>query len=195
MNKTVDARKKDCPIPVIMTKKELDTDFEGTITTIVDNYVARENVSKLAESQGYEFEVKEDGEDFHIIIDKTKKNSGEVEKKEDIADLTIAFTSNLMGSGDEKLGEILIKSLIYTISETKPYPKYMVFYNSGVKLTCKDSEVLEDLIKLKDAGVEIISCGTCLDFYNIKDDLEVGTISNMYTIYEKLSEVEKNISI
>ena len=100
-----------------------------------------------------------------------------------------------MGNGDEELGKILIKSFIFTVSETSPYPKTLVFYNGGVKLTCEDSPVLEELKKLEDLGVEIISCGTCLDFLNLKESLRVGSISNMYTIYEKLRDSLNNIII
>ena len=82
-----------------------------------------------------------------------------------------------------------------TVSETKPLPKTILFYNSGVFLTCEDSPVIDDLIKLNEMGVEIHTCGTCLDFYNIKDKFKVGIISNMYTIYENMKEATKNVSI
>ncbi len=191
----VDGRKEACPRPVIMTKKKLDSIDEGVVTTIVDNEVAKENVSKLATSLGYEFSVRTEGEDYYITIKKGEVEVGPQEKKENIIDQTIALASNTMGKGEEKLGEILMKSFIYTVSETQPYPKTIVLYNSGVRLTCEGSEVLDDLIKLENEGVEIISCGTCLDFLNIKDSLKVGSISNMYTIYEKISNAKKNMII
>lgn len=100
-----------------------------------------------------------------------------------------------MGKDNAELGKILMKSFIYTVSETSPYPKCLVFYNNGVRLTCEGSPVLDDIKKLEDLGVEVISCGTCLDFLNIKDDLRVGSISNMYTIYEKLKDPANNIII
>ena len=100
-----------------------------------------------------------------------------------------------MGSGDKTLGKILMKSFIYTVSETEPYPSTIVFYNTGVKLTIEDSEVLDDLIALEKEGVEIISCGTCLDFLEVKDKLAIGSVSNMYTIYEKLKDRESNLII
>jgi selenium metabolism protein YedF len=109
--------------------------------------------------------------------------------------MVIAITADTMGKGNEELGKILIKSFVYTVSETPPYPKTMVFYNGGVRLTCQGSPVLDDLIRLEDKGVEIISCGTCLDFLELKDKLKVGSISNMYTIYEKLREPKNNLII
>ena len=100
-----------------------------------------------------------------------------------------------MGKGSEELGKILMKSFVYTLTEATPYPSTLVFFNSGVYLTCEGSEVLEDLRKLEAEGVEIISCGTCLDYYEIKDKLKVGEISNMYTIYEKLKNPTNTITI
>lgn len=100
-----------------------------------------------------------------------------------------------MGKDNAELGKILMKSFIYTVSETSPYPKTLIFYNEGVRLTCEDSQVLDDIKKLEDLGVEIISCGTCLDYLNLKENLKVGSISNMYTIYEKLKDPASNIII
>lgn len=197
MTKEIDARGLDCPKPVIMTKKELDQLSEGVITTIVDNEVAKENVSKLAKSQGYEHSVENiSEEEFRIHI---KKGEGDIQvesnKEGEFKDITIAFGSEFMGGGSEELGKILIKSFVYTLTEVTPYPTKLIFYNGGVHLTCEGSEVLEDLKKLEQEGVEIISCGTCLDFYNKKDKLKVGEISNMYTIYESLKNPANTITI
>lgn len=196
MGKEVDGRGLQCPKPVILTKKELENTQEGTITTIVDNEVAKENVSKLAASMGYDFQVKQSEDSaYYIHIYKGETTTKKEEEKVNLKDMTIAITSDTMGKGSEDLGKILIKSFIYTVSETPPYPKTLVFYNGGVKLTTEGSPVLDDLIRLEKQGVEIISCGTCLDFLEIKDKLKVGSISNMYTIYEKLRDPANNLVI
>lgn len=201
MNKTIDAKGLACPKPVILTKKEIESLDEGTIKTIVDNEIAKDNLSKLAKSMGLEYKVEEDLEGNYEVTIKKGKTTDESpqkeikERKQVTGGAVIVIPSNLMGSGDDALGEILMKSFIYTVSETKPFPKAILFYNSGVKLTVKSSQVLEDLIHLKEVGVEIISCGTCLDFYGLKDDLGVGEISNMYTIYEKMNESQNTITI
>ena len=188
MNKEIDARGVACPRPVIMTKKELDGLNEGIVTTIVDNEIAKENVSKLATSMGLEFIVENISEDEYRI--KIIKGNWSDDKSEVTAVLlsqtTIAIGSDKMGSGSDELGKILMKSFIYTVKETTPYPANIVFYNSGVYLTCEGSPVLEDLKALVEQGVDIQSCGTCLDYYNLKDKLTVGGISNMYSIYEKM---------
>lgn len=204
MKKDIDARGMDCPRPVIMTKKELDNLKEGSITTIVDNDVARENVSKLAGSMGCSFSVEEKDGDFYININKDAtvveevkeiKRVKEVIEEKVLKDMTIGIASDTMGSGDDTLGKILMKSFIYTVSETLPYPSTIVFYNGGVRLTVEGSEVIDDLIALEKKGVEIISCGTCLDFLELKEGLKVGSISNMYTIYEKLKDKDSNLII
>ena len=189
MKKLIDARGELCPKPVIMTKQELDKLMEGTITTIVDNEIAKENVSKLAASMGLAYTIEKAQEDeFHIHINKVSSEEIEAENipQKQTNQGTIAIGSNVMGQGEEELGKILMKSFIYTVKETTPYPNNIVFYNSGVYLTCEGSPVLDDLAALIEEGVDIQSCGTCLDYYNLKDKLVVGGISNMYTIYEKM---------
>ncbi len=196
MNKEIDARGMDCPKPVIITKKELDNMQEGSITTIVDNEVAKENISKLVSSMGYGFNIEEKEGDFYININKDGLSAvEEIKENTSLKNMTIGISSDTMGSGDDTLGKILMKSFIYTVSETRPFPSTIVFYNAGVRLTVEGSEVLEDIINLEKAGVEIISCGTCLDFLEIQDKLKVGSISNMYTIYEKLKDRESNLII
>jgi len=203
----VDARGQECPKPVIMTKKELDRIKSGIVTTIVDNEVAKNNVSKLAISYGYSFIIdKGEGNEYYIHITKggvednpgLSKSNDEEELKETVDSskgLTIAIGSDRMGNGDEKLGRILMKSFIYTVKETIPHPTAMLFYNTGVYLTCEGSEVLDDLKILQDSGVEIISCGTCLDYFNLKDKLQVGEIGNMYAIYEKMKDANNTITL
>lgn len=196
--KTIDARGIDCPKPVIMTKNELDQMEEGQTLTIADNEVCVKNLEKFAKGQGYGFSVstREDG-NFDVTITKEKgqgQGSEEEVAKQD-GSLTIAFASDTMGQGEDELGAILIKSFIYTVSQTQPYPKSMVFFNRGVRLTTEGSPVIDDLKALAEQGVEIVSCGTCLDFYHLKDKLLVGEISNMYDIYERLEKPAKNIVI
>ncbi len=194
----VDASGQACPKPVIMTKRELDNIEEGIVVTIVDNEVAKNNVSKLAKSLGYEYTVEDKSENEYVIT--IVKGEGEVKVEENApkmqtGDRVVVFSSKTMGKGSEELGEILVKSFIYTLTESTPYPSTLIFYNGGVYLTCEGSPVLEDLKKLEKEGVEIISCGTCLDYYNLKDKLQVGEVSNMYTIYDKMRNAANIINI
>ncbi len=196
--KEIDARGLECPKPVILTKNELEKIEEGKVKTTVDNEVARENLIKFATSINASYEVESlDGGLFAVTIEKKPNEDSNKTKKmvEVDENFVITIQSEHMGRGDDKLGKVLIKSFIYTVRETKPYPNTILFFNSGVKLTVEGSEVLDDLKALEEAGVEIISCGTCLDYFNLKDKLEVGSISNMYTIYEKIRNSTNVVTI
>ncbi|WP_130805421.1 sulfurtransferase-like selenium metabolism protein YedF [Senegalia massiliensis] len=201
MVKEIDAREQACPKPVIMTKKALESMDKGEIDVIVDNEVAKENVSKLSKSMNLEYSVSKDNENFIINIVKGEKDNVKEEEDTNICkpnlfkDTTIIINSDKMGEGNDELGKILIKGFIYSLTESLPYPSTLVFYNNGVKLTVEGSECLEDLKTLEEAGVEILSCGTCLDYNNIADKLSVGGVTNMYTIVEKIKNSTNTITI
>ena len=198
--KIVDARGKACPQPVILTKKAAD---EGNLDLeiIVDNDISKMNVIKFGTSLGFQSkeEVLKDG----IYIRLTKESGDVVKELEEVTvkvknneeNKGYVFGKDALGSGDDKLGKLLMKGFIYAITETKPFPKFMIFLNGGVKLTTEGSDSIEDLKKLEAAGVKIVSCGTCLDFFEIKDKLLVGEISNMYTIVETISSSDNAIMI
>lgn len=190
--KEIDARGLACPQPVILTKKALEEIIEGEILAIVDNITARENVSRLAANLNYEYEVSEDKGCHYIKIRKAAVSEKSVGKEDSIV---IVITSDKLGQGAEELGNVLMKSYTYALAETKPLPKAVMFLNSGVKLTALGSLVLENIKKLEDAGVEIISCGTCLDYYQLKEKLQVGIAGNMYSIIEKMNTASKVINI
>ncbi|MCT4633375.1 MAG: sulfurtransferase-like selenium metabolism protein YedF [Firmicutes bacterium] len=188
----VDARGLDCPMPVIKTKKALQESEE--VVAIVDNETAKENVSKLAKSMNCNINIRESEGDYYIDIFKGEKASEEqLNEKSSIQDLVIFVGSDKMGVGSDELGEVLIKGYFYALTECEPYPKSILFVNSGVNLTIEGSPTLENLRKLESLGVEILSCGTCLDYYNIKDKLAVGGVSNMYTIVETMNNAKKVI--
>lgn len=191
--KTVDARGMACPLPVINTKKVLEALKEGTVTTIVDNDAARENVAALAKSMGLEVDIKEEGSDYHITI--TKKDGVPTPQIEAAANSVIFITSSEFGRGSSELGNVLMKSFMFTLVESDALPQSMLFVNSGVYLTCENSPVLDHLVNLKERGVEILSCGTCLDYFNLKEKMNVGQVTNMYTIYEKMNGSAKVITI
>ncbi len=183
MENLVDARGLACPEPVICTKKALENLKSGTLTTIVDNEIAKDNVVRLARSFDYPVEVEKKDKNFYIKI---KKEIGFIEDLDQSKEFIILMSSEFLGRGSDELGKILMKSFFFTLTETTPLPKTIIFINSGVKLTSEGSNVLEEILALSKKGVEIISCGTCLDYYKLKDKLCVGTISNMYTIMEYL---------
>jgi selenium metabolism protein YedF len=103
----------------------------------------------------------------------------------------VLFASDSIGRGDDELGGILARAILYSFTEVEPKPHTIIFMNSGVKLVVEGSEVLEDLDKLAQAGVQVMACGTCLDFFGLKEKIKVGEISNAYTIAEALLEAGK----
>ncbi|NMS90753.1 sulfurtransferase-like selenium metabolism protein YedF [Clostridioides difficile] len=200
MSIKIDARGLACPKPVINTKKELDKIEEGIVVTTVDNETAKENVLKLAKSLNCEANIVDEKENFisieiikgQNILDKQNN----VDKEEcKLEDTCVFISSDKMGLGNDELGKVLIKGFIYTLTESKPYPKYVLLVNGGVTLSAENEETIENLKILENEGVEVLSCGTCLDYYNLKDKLQVGSVTNMYTIVETLKNASNTISI
>jgi selenium metabolism protein YedF len=160
---------------------------------IVDNASSCNNVERFAQSQGCSVEVESRGPDFYLHIHKgAGRDVGKPLQKEKEAEKVVVYiNSNLLGVGDEVLGAILMRSFLKTLLELETKPSRLILINSGVRLATEGSEVLETLGKLSEKGVEILSCGTCLDFYGLKERLKVGKISNMYDIAQSLMEADR----
>ena len=196
MTKTVDARGLACPQPVINTKKALEEIEEGILTVIVDNVASRDNVRRFAESQGCTVKVGEDNGDYYLDVAKgfaCELESKPLETKED-DNIVIYINSDVMGVGDEELGKTLMDAFLKTMVVADPQPRKLIFVNSAVKLAVEGSEVVGYIKEMEKKGVEALSCGTCLNFYGIKEKLQVGVISNMYDIIESLMEADKVVS-
>jgi len=189
----IDLRGLKCPEPVIRTKKALQDFNDDIIVSIVDNSTAKENITRLASNLNLKYEIEEKDGCFYISIE-NKKESKNVVKTDD-NEIAIVITNDKLGAGNDELGKVLMKSYLYALTESYPMPKVMMFMNAGVKLTTEGSEVLDNLQKLADAGTEVISCGTCLDFYGLKEKVKVGIIGNMYMIVEKMNNAGKVINI
>lgn len=192
----VDARGLACPKPVINIKKELDNIEQGIVIVTVDNDVAKQNILKLSNSLNCESRViKEEKDLISIEIKKGENVIIEEKKQEELEDKCIFISSNKMGNGNDELGEILMKGFIYTLTESKPYPKSILLVNAGVKLSTENHDTIGNLKILEEAGVEILSCGTCLDYYGLKESLKVGSVTNMYTIVDIMKNSSQTISI
>lgn len=191
MENIIDARDLACPEPVIMTKKAMDGGLSN-LTAIVNQDVAVENISRLAKSQGYDIDVEQVGSDFHIHMNKT--TDLEVDQQEIQGDAAILISSRLFGHGDEELGQILMRSFIYALNELEGRIKNIIFVNAGVFLSTEGSPVIEQLRALEKRGVEVLSCGTCLDFYGLKEKLLVGKATNMYSIAEIMTSSSRTLT-
>jgi selenium metabolism protein YedF len=199
MNKIIDATGKACPMPVIMTKKEIDNGEEYIITK-VDNKIAVENLKRLASSTGFSIEVKEDNGIYAVAFSKECEECNQIldqleeTKKAPTSDYVVFIGKDYIGEGSEELGKNLMRMFLYTLTESDDLPKYLLFMNGGVKLPTLDTQAVDHLKVLKDKGVEILVCGTCLNYYKIADELKIGTVSNMYEIADKMKQAGKVIS-
>ena len=190
----VDARGLNCPQPVIATKRALDSIASGVVTTIVDNAVAKENVAKFAAANHCAISIAAEGQYFTLTITKGSALQTEsdkqatVEKTAPSGNHVFLITRAIMGHGSDELGAVLMKSFFVTMVEKEPLPQAVLFLNGGVRLTVAGSPVLDHIRTLADQGVKILSCGTCLDYFQLKDQLAVGGITNMYTIMDLITD-------
>ena len=189
---TVNAMGDACPIPVIKTKKAMqELTGADTIEVLVDNEIAVQNVTKMAAAQGGVVTSEKVAEKEYKITIQVEENCCKV--MDDEKKTIVAVNSDKMGSGNDELGKVLLKGFIYAITQLDTLPKTMLFYNGGATLTCEGSDSLEDLKLLEAQGVEIMTCGTCLDYYQLKEKLAVGSVTNMYAIVETMNGADRVI--
>ena len=197
---TVNAIGDNCPIPVIKTKKAMQA-LTGpeTIEVLVDNEIAVQNVTKMATASGGKVTSEKVAEkEFKVTIE--MEGARAVEGEEEAVctpdrreNTVVVISSDRMGSGNDELGKVLIKGFIFAVTQLDKLPKTMLFYNGGATLTAEGSDSLEDLKHLEAQGVEILTCGTCLNYYGMTDKLQVGSVTNMYSIVEKMAGADKII--
>lgn len=184
---TIDVRGSLCPKPVIETKKVSDANPDAIITTIVDNEVSRDNVEKFGKSRGYDVAIGQDGIDFFIKLTPNVEPAPETGcKPMNYSDRIILMTKDYLGEGSEELGRNLMKTFWVCMLEADVKPSKIYFINSSVKMVVNDSVHLENIKKLAELGVEIAACGICLDYFGVKDELGVGSITNMYAITDSI---------
>ena len=199
--KTVNAMGDVCPVPLVKAKNAIaELAGSGKVEVLVDNEIAVQNLEKMAQQKGYGFLVKEKKEkEYHVEFTTSEKEPAETEEKTvclvPAAKKTklVVLSADHMGEGAEELGKILMKSFLYALTQQDELPDTILCYNGGAKLTCEGSESLEDLKDLAARGVEILTCGTCLNFYGITEKLQVGSVTNMYDIVERMSSADRVI--
>lgn len=198
---TVNAMGDACPTPVIKTKKAMQA-LTGpeVIEVLVDNEIAVQNVSKMAAASGGEVTSEQTGEKAYKVVISVKGGVTTAEAEEEACACTpagnntvVVIASDRMGEGNDELGKVLIKGFIYAVSQLDTLPKAILFYNGGATLTTEGSDSLKDLKEMEAQGVEILTCGTCLDYYQLKDKLAVGSVTNMYSIVETMAQADKII--
>ena len=204
MTTKVNALGDACPIPVVKTKNAIkELNGPGTVETLVDNEIAVQNLTKMANQKGYgvKSEKLSDNE-FRVTMDisadqTAQAGEGTAAGADDESCLVtpgahkkrivVAVTSSVMGTGNDELGAVLIKGFLYALTQQETLPSAILFYNGGASLTCEGSASIEDLKSLEALGVQILTCGTCLNYYKLSDKLVVGGVTNMYEIAEQLT--------
>jgi len=183
-----------CPMPLIETKKALKESKIGDILVVeVDNETSFNNLSHFLKDNGLSFDYKQDASVYVLtfevkeMVSKSNEMSSISKPIVNKGNYIVVIDSNSMGYGSEDLGKILIKGFINTLDQLDNLPSEIICYNSGVTLAIKGTDTSQSLKKLENQGVKITLCGTCVDFYGIKENIEVGTISNMLYIAGKLA--------
>lgn len=205
MNNVIDAKGKECPRPVIMAKKEIDSGNNSFVVE-VDNNIAVQNLKKLANSQGFAASIEEENNLFKVYFSKDSDEVSEAEEcsevldkleenKQELGTWSVFIGKEIIGAGNEELGKSLMKMYLYTISESDNLPKSILFMNDGVKVPTLNDQAIEHLKDLEKEGVEILVCGACLNFYGLEEKLKVGKVSNMYDITNCMKEASKVITL
>ncbi len=202
--KNIDCRGLGCPEPVLRTKKALTANPDCELSVTVDNETARENVLRFIKSQGRLADWQQEGEEFMINVQGTLDGQGSAEQRESgpgqsqsqSKDHPVLFIStDKLGQGSSDLGQMLMRNFIYTLTQRDQLPGSLVFMNSGVKLTIEGSPVIDELKLLEEKEVQVLVCGTCLDYYEFKEKHKVGLVSNMYDISDLLLEADRVITV
>ncbi len=203
--KEIDCRGLDCPEPVLRTKSALEDETSDLVTIIVDNRVARDNVMRFLRSKNLQPEYHESQGIYRISVKPGTMQAKKVSPSEEavlkaslqgLSSRPVLFIStDQLGTGSSELGRLLLKNFIYTLTKRDEVPLALVLMNTGVKLSVEDSPVLEELKFLEASGVEILVCGTCLDYYELKEQHRAGQVSNMYDIADLLLSAGRVVTI
>ena len=200
----VNAIGDQCPIPVVKTMKAVAAMTEpGTLEVHVDSEIPVQNLIRFAADRGLSVASEKMDEKHYVVKIIVSDPAATAAKNENAVtcipdqrgQTVIAVGSNCMGSGDDQLGATLMKGYLYAVSQQEELPKAILFYNGGAKLTVEGAVSLEDLKNMEAQGVEILTCGTCLNYYGLEGKLAVGSVTNMYTIVEKLTNASKVIRV
>jgi selenium metabolism protein YedF len=200
MPKKIDARGLACPAPVLQAKGAIDKESPDSITVLVNNEAAKQNVTRFLESQNYGVSVEQVGTDFHV----SGKREGEAGTSEcpvteipqtDRNKIMVMVTTDRIGHGDDELGSKLMTAFLKTLKEMGDDLWRLVFLNNGVKLTAEETEKLASLRELEENGITILVCGTCLEHFNLLEKKQVGETTNMLDIVTAMQLADKVINI
>ena len=187
-----------CPIPVVKTLNAIK-ELKGAdvIETLVDNETAVQNLIRMADKKGCKVNAEKISDnEFKVTIEVGEAVLATPVDTENVVcelpkngkkNTVVVISSKAMGHGGDELGTALMKGFIFALSQQETLPTTILFYNGGANIPVEGSVSLEDLKNMEAQGVEILTCGTCLNFYGLTDKLAVGEVTNMYTIVEKMT--------
>ena len=202
MEKIINCVGMACPLPVVNAKKASEALQAGDVLTVlVDNEIAVQNLTRFAEHKGFGVSAERKSDKEYAVIMNISGATAEDIKDEEIAcvvdsrrkGMLVVLSANVMGTGDAKLGTSLMKAFVFALTKQDQLPDTILCYNTGAYLTCEGADTLEDLKLLESEGVTILTCGTCLDFYGLKEKLSVGGVTNMYDIVERMENAAQII--
>ena len=202
MEKIIDCKGMACPLPVVNAKKASEELSAGDVLTVlVDNEIAVQNLTRFAEHKGFAVSADKKAEKEYAVIMHISGTVAEETEKEEVAcvmdsrrkGMLVVLSANVMGTGDAKLGTSLMKAFVFALTKQDQLPDTILCYNTGAYLTCEGADTLEDLKLLESEGVTVLTCGTCLDFYGLKERLAVGGVTNMYDIVERMENAAQII--
>ena len=202
MEKIIDCKGMACPLPVVNAKKASEELHTGDVLTVlVDNEIAVQNLTRFAEHKGFGVSAEKKGEKEYAVIMQIAASTPSASVEEEVVcavdsrrkDMLVVLSANVMGTGDTKLGTALMKAFVFALTKQDQLPDTILCYNTGAYLTCEGADTLEDLKLLESEGVTILTCGTCLDFYGLKEKLAVGGVTNMYDIVERMESAAQII--
>ena len=195
MEKIIDCRGLSCPLPVVNAKKAAEELGAGdALTVLVDNEIAVQNLTRFAEHKGFGVAAERKSDKEYAVVMNISGAAAAPAQEEPVAcvmdsrrkGMLVVLSANVMGTGDAKLGTSLMKAFVFALTKQDQLPDTILCYNTGAYLTCEGADTLEDLKLLESEGVTILTCGTCLAFYGLKEKLAVGGVTNMYDIVERM---------
>lgn len=206
MSRVIDAKGLACPQPVIKAREALKDMTAENLEILVDNEMAVQNLMKLGNYSGLQTSSEKISEGEYKVFFYAKDESDEKKAAGKAAEavintdakelyscgtgassVVVVLSSDQMGSGNEELGRILMKGFVYALTQMERLPSAILLYNGGARLSVEGAETLEDLMNLEEQGVEILTCGTCLNYYGLSEKLKVGSVTNMYEIVERMT--------
>lgn len=200
----LDCRGMNCPAPVLSVRDALEKEASDSITVLLDNEAARQNVSRFLEHQDFQVSSEMQGGEYRVVgtrkggasaPDQTSPTPAAKKLEPGVKKVMVLITSTHMGHGDDGLGDMLMFNFIKTLKEMGPDLWRVVFVNSGVSFTAEGSEAVPILQELAGEGVQVTACGACLAFFHLLDKIQVGEVTNMLEIVTAMKDADSVVTL